>query len=221
MKPRLIRPPDAPILCTICARSLLRGEHPVAFLAAGEPREVCELCTDRARQQGWVRADSQVDGQQPTGRGDKRYLPGRFRVRKGGSEPVATEVEPVVEFDHFADVGESIDLEPHRLSDEVRAEEALSIFNASDQPPSIASVTASLGAPTVVVHPFQQESQTVEVVVAWELCWYRYEIALSDIETPITMTAKGHNLDELASADKVPNAEAHADGHLAMVTLPR
>jgi hypothetical protein len=43
------------VACEICARRLLRGEQPDTFLADGRTHLVCALCTDRARQAGWVR----------------------------------------------------------------------------------------------------------------------------------------------------------------------
>src|SRR6266849_4072390 len=44
------------VACDVCERRLLRGEQPETFLAAGQPRTVCELCAPRAAHQGWKRA---------------------------------------------------------------------------------------------------------------------------------------------------------------------
>src|SRR4029078_2253611 len=41
--------------CDVCGRTLLPGETPSVFLAAGEKRNVCELCTQRASHEGWIR----------------------------------------------------------------------------------------------------------------------------------------------------------------------
>src|ERR1700687_2893219 len=43
------------VTCDVCQRRLLRGEQPEVFLAAGEPRTVCELCAPRAAHEGWLR----------------------------------------------------------------------------------------------------------------------------------------------------------------------
>ena len=43
------------VTCDVCQRRLLRGEQPEIFLAAGEPRTVCELCAPRAAHEGWLR----------------------------------------------------------------------------------------------------------------------------------------------------------------------
>jgi hypothetical protein len=44
------------VACDICERRLLRGERAESFLEGSRPHLVCELCRDRARQAGWVRA---------------------------------------------------------------------------------------------------------------------------------------------------------------------
>ena len=44
-----------PLFCSVCERNLLRGEEHSAFLHGGERKLVCELCTQRATQLGWIR----------------------------------------------------------------------------------------------------------------------------------------------------------------------
>ena len=44
-----------PSFCSVCERNLLRGEDHSAFLHGGERKIVCELCTQRATQLGWIR----------------------------------------------------------------------------------------------------------------------------------------------------------------------
>src|SRR5919206_5377034 len=47
---------NAPIVnCDVCGRTLLPGETAYVFLAAGAKRNVCELCTQRASHEGWIR----------------------------------------------------------------------------------------------------------------------------------------------------------------------
>jgi hypothetical protein len=42
--------------CDVCGRSILKGERTDVYLAPGGQRKlVCELCTDRAYQEGWIR----------------------------------------------------------------------------------------------------------------------------------------------------------------------
>jgi hypothetical protein len=52
---RDIRTNQADVACDICGRTLLRGEAAVPFLAGGQRRQVCELCTARAAHEGWIR----------------------------------------------------------------------------------------------------------------------------------------------------------------------
>jgi hypothetical protein len=55
MTTRAIRTTDAAASCDVCGRTLLRGEHAEVCLDGGARRSVCELCTTRARHEGWIR----------------------------------------------------------------------------------------------------------------------------------------------------------------------
>jgi hypothetical protein len=55
MATRTIVTSQPDIACHVCERRLLRGEQPELFLAAGQPRTVCELCAPRAAHEGWLR----------------------------------------------------------------------------------------------------------------------------------------------------------------------
>ena len=58
------------------------------------------------------------------------------------------------------------------------------------------------------------------IVVAWELCWYRYEVDLGDEAAGARLVAQGSELDELADVDRLANASADERGELAL-TLAR
>jgi hypothetical protein len=57
-----LRPTLDQIVCDVCGRSILKGERTETFLApGGHRRTVCELCTDRAHQEGWIRESAHGD----------------------------------------------------------------------------------------------------------------------------------------------------------------
>jgi hypothetical protein len=56
----------------------------------------------------------------------------------------------------------------------------------------------------------------VNVVVSWELCWYRYEVDLSDDGPNVRLSAQGYELDELAPGELEINAAAHERGTLVL-----
>jgi hypothetical protein len=51
---RDIRTSTAILVCDVCGRTLLRGERAHAYLDGAVRRNVCELCTTRAINEGWV-----------------------------------------------------------------------------------------------------------------------------------------------------------------------
>jgi hypothetical protein len=53
--PKQIATNQAMVSCDVCGRTLLRGEHADVFLNSGQRRNVCELCTQRAALEGWIR----------------------------------------------------------------------------------------------------------------------------------------------------------------------
>ncbi len=86
---------------------------------------------------------------------------------------------------------------------------ALEVFNAGEHPRRVAGVARSLGAPERD-HPPAGTSpgaRVVAIVVAWELCWYRYEVDLGDEAAGLSVVAQGTELSELAAEDRVANAE--------------
>ena len=60
-------------------------------------------------------------------------------------------------------------------------------------------------------------------MVAWELCWYRYEVDLSEPVAEAQVLAQGTELAELAREDRLANAAAEESGTLRvrrLVTIP-
>jgi hypothetical protein len=92
----------------------------------------------------------------------------------------------------------------------------LEIFNSGEPPRRVAGVTRSLGAACVRATPVADNS-TVAIVVAWELCWYRYEIDLADEAAGVRIAAEGMELEELPAEDRVANAAADEHGMLSLL----
>jgi hypothetical protein len=56
----------------------------------------------------------------------------------------------------------------------------------------------------------------VNVIIAWELCWYRYEVDLSDEVPTVRVSAQGYELDELEPEELQHNAIADDRGTLSL-----
>jgi hypothetical protein len=271
------------VSCDVCGRSLLRGESPDVFLAAGQRRTVCELCIPRAASEGWLReADNHAAGVRPPRSRRTGSLLGRLRqLREPSERPLRRENRPATEPtggqkaevseeelydfleggkierstsyeqemyigsvearespagewsaepDGVAHEGSSFEGveaahgEPLRTGQvervacttgELKMARALEVFNAGEQPRRVAGVARSLGAPTVTVRPLEESGSTVAIVVAWELCWYRYEVDLGDEAAGSQLVAQGMELDELPEEDRLANAAADERGELA------
>ncbi|HEY2142453.1 MAG TPA: hypothetical protein VGG98_10390 [Solirubrobacteraceae bacterium] len=126
-------------------------------------------------------------------------------ISAAASEEVASRLseEPVVQH-------------PVMTTGDLKIEQALEVFNAGEHPRRVGGVARSLGAPAVSVRPVEESGGVVAIVVAWELCWYRYEVDLGDEAAGATVTGQGTELDELAEADRLANAIADEHGALAL-----
>ena len=226
------------VACDICGRTLLRGEHAEDFLAAGQRRQVCELCTARAQNEGWIRESGGDDLalRHPRGEGRGRSFLDRLRTRRERAREVNDEMAaeeagpasppappPSRRRERDRDEAPEPIAEAARRPRHVRAvptnadlkmERALEVFNASDHTRTVGGVARSLGAPEVCVRPLPERPSVVSITVMWELSWYRYEIDLSDEAGGVRRDAQGDELSELADDDKVANAAADDRGGL-------
>jgi hypothetical protein len=100
-----------------------------------------------------------------------------------------------------------------------KAARALEVFNASEYPRRMAGVARSLGLPEVTARPITPDSTVMTIVVAWELCWYRYEVDLGDERAGARLVGQGAELDELDALDRAANATADDRGELRMLAL--
>jgi hypothetical protein len=245
MTPRQIATNQAAVQCDVCGRTLLRGESAAVFLAGGSRRTVCELCTPRAAHEGWIRegVGDEALGVRHRGRDRGGSFFSRLRGRRDGHArrrdveadyvpPFAQEAdeveyvpepdpEPVPEPVAAAPVLE-LPQEPRQVravptNADMKRQRAVDVFNGSDRPRTVAALTRSLGAPFVVVRPSETEGSIVNVLVGWELCWYRYEVDLADEAAGVRQTAQGDELTELDPADQMPSAAAGERGELQLV----
>ncbi len=218
-----IRTSHVHVACDVCGRTLLRGERADTYLAGGSRRQVCELCTPRAIHEGWVREGLALERATRGAAGDRRRsLLGRLR-RTVGEESRAT-TEPGWSDEPAASRPASTPVDPPREPRQVhavptnveqRAAAAIGRFNASDHPRTIAGVARSLGSPVVVARPLAEDGGLVTIVISWELCWYRYEVDLSDDASAVRAAGQGYELSELAPEDcAVANASADEYGTL-------
>ncbi|HEX7299783.1 MAG TPA: hypothetical protein VF257_12325 [Solirubrobacteraceae bacterium] len=211
------------VSCDVCGRTLLRGEQAEVFLAGGTRRNVCELCTQRAAHEGWIREglnDATVRSRSANGR--SRSLLARLRQRRADAQALHEDPAPEVARDGVARP-DPLAHEPRSVhaiptNADMKMGRALDLFNASAHPRTVAGVARSLGAPIVAVRPSLTEGSVVTIVVGWELSWYRFEVDLADEAAGPRITGQGTELAELDPADQVPNAAADDHGvlHLAV-----
>jgi hypothetical protein len=225
---------NAPVVnCDVCGRTLLPGETPDVFLAAGAKRNVCELCTQRASHEGWIREGLDDATVRRAHNGRSRSLFSRLRGRRDpvaddaaddgqeagrpahhhhppAAQPDRDRERPPVQREH-----RSVHAIPTNA--DLKMARALDLFNASPHPRTVAGVARSLGSPIVAVRPSPTEGSVVTIVVGWELSWYRFEVDLGDEAAGVRVVNQGTELSELEPADQMPNAAAddHGELHLA------
>jgi hypothetical protein len=103
MERKSITTSRAAVACDVCGRTLLRGEHADAFIANGSRRMVCELCTARAANEGWIRegADNAL--------GVRRNGPRHGRSLLGRLKPPRRAPPPEVELPYRRRISSNVD----------------------------------------------------------------------------------------------------------------
>jgi hypothetical protein len=229
---RDIRTNQLDISCDVCGRTLLRGERAESYLAGGERRQVCELCTVRAQHEGWIREDGGDELTLRTSRQERgRGFLDKFRARRERAREVADEAAAEEE-GGYAETREpareavapppDLPRRPRHVravptNAELKVERALEVFNASEHTRTVGGIARSLGAPAVSARPLADRPSVVGIAVMWELSWYRFEIDLSDEAGGVRQIAQGAELSELDPDEQLVNAAADERGglHLA------
>jgi hypothetical protein len=147
----------------------------------------------------------------PPPRPPERRAPSPRRARRAADRESASakEQSPARQPRHVRAVPTSI---------ENRISSAVSLFNSSEHPRRVAGIARSLGLPDVSVHPSDPVASVVNVVVSWELCWYRYEVDLSDEVPSVRAAGQGYELEELSELERQINAGADDRGQLDLVS---
>ena len=231
---RDIRTNQQDLSCDVCGRTLLRGERAEPFLAGGERRHVCELCTARAQHEGWIReSGAEVPALRSSRNEGRTRLVDRLRARRARARDVA-DAQTAQE---LAEAGVHFDTPPARPAEqppepprsprhvravptnaELKMERALEVFNASEHVRTVGGVARSLGPPAVSVRPLADRPSVVAIAVMWELSWYRFEVDLSDEGSGVRREGHGAELGDLSADEQLVNAAADERGGLHLAT---
>jgi hypothetical protein len=93
---------------------------------------------------------------------------------------------------------------------------AIDVYNHSDHPRRLAGIARTLGAPWVTVRTV--EGSRVQIVLAWELTWYRFELDLAREADGVRAVGQGTSLQDLTAGEVDPNAVADDHGYLYLQT---
>src|SRR4029077_17771866 len=104
---------------------------------------------------------------------------------------------------------------PPGVAEHAALEHALEAFNSGEYPRRIAGLTRSLGVPEVSV-VYDHDLNLVTILVAWELCWYRYRVDLDDPQLEARMIAEGRTLEQLPRGERLANAAIGDSGALSL-----
>jgi hypothetical protein len=217
--------------CAICERTILRGERVVEYVTPdGERHGVCALCRDRAEAGGWVRADSPAalaSGNTQRRRRGMRTARLRERMTELGERirpprPAEPSPEPEAKRPREHQQAQAAPQPPEREAPapppepdtpERRLHRAIARFNDSEQSRVVAGLMRSLGEPQAAIRDLSARPPKVQVTIAWELSWYRWEVGANG-EGAVREAAKGAEVSELGDEELDWNAAVDGEGKL-------
>jgi len=197
-----IRTSTETTICEFCHRGLLRGERSDTFYLHNDSKLVCELCQTTALRAGWRRdAPSAASTQHPTTT-ERGGLLDRLR---GRSTRDRVTPEPLAPRDHS-----KVKAEPTGSVGRIRT--AVESFNGSEYLKTISSVGHSLGDPTFTA--VDLEGEGVDLVAAWDLCWYRWRVEIGQGGVSILEAGRGYELAELSVEQRKGNLLLGPNGQI-------
>jgi hypothetical protein len=226
-----LRPVHDVVTCDVCGRTILKGERAESYLApGGQRRQVCDLCSLRAQNEGWIResAAGDVPTRMPRSEPRRGVL---SRLRKRMSEPPPAPAPPPPPR-HLANGTEQPEQEEARQAPprprpkdprhvraipttaQAKVDRALELFNGSSHQRTVAGLARTLGTPYVSAQPDATQGSQVTVVVAWELSWYRYRVDLGDEADPVMMLDKGEEIEQIDEGLREWNARLDPEGRV-------
>jgi hypothetical protein len=93
---------------------------------------------------------------------------------------------------------------------------ALVAFNRSDRRRKVTGLSRSLGEPRAAAVPTGVSTDgAVRITVAWDLCWYQWEVRVTDRGMAVREIASGDEIEQLPEVDRAWNVRASEDGSLS------